>query len=568
MSVLAWPLTLLALAFMYPWARWLLHNCDPDRRTFLLTALTTLGLSVGVLSQVMLWQGLLGLRIDWRTTALVCAVLGVVGWVILRKTSPPVPLSAGREGEKLRFRLNFKAFAVILIGVMIGLILFNAVYWPFGIGDAIAIYGWFGKQIAMTGQLPQGTLYELYPMLTPLSYAFTHQAAGWIDEHLEALIPAVLSVGVIGVAYLLGRQLYDRATGLIAALLLALTPMITHWASAGYVDLPTGFFYGLSALFLLRLDRDEAWQDALLAGIMAGLAAWTKNSGLLIVLSIAAWIAYCWLRPGPRRPAVRWIALITLIAVGFVVVAGPWYVRNVIVAGTPVPPTGWTWKAERSLANLFPYIADNRYSVSGWIFTAGILMIAWQAWRFRARASVFLLTFYLPFFGIWWALFSYDDRFLLPLTPFIAVMGARVAQEISQRVPARWTPQARIAAAAFALLMALPAASAAVDFKLVLLRQPFMSDADKHRVRLGADRYDTALYLRTLPTGSRVWTQDLLLPYYADGVQMTVGGWPTPDELASYDYWLLSPGDTLPDWFGVDTPIHIEGGYRLYQIRR
>jgi 4-amino-4-deoxy-L-arabinose transferase-like glycosyltransferase len=138
--------------------------------------------------------------------------------------------------------------AVGLIGVIVVLILFNAAYWPFGIDDAVTIYATFGKQIAQTGQLPRGSLYELYPMLVPLSYAFTHQAAGWIDEHLAALIPAILSVGLIGVAYLLGRELTNRTVGLIAAVLIALTPT-THWASSGYV-VACGFFLQAGGAFL------------------------------------------------------------------------------------------------------------------------------------------------------------------------------------------------------------------------------------------------------------------------------------------------------------------------------
>jgi hypothetical protein len=115
------------------------------------------------------------------------------------------------------------------------------------------------------------------------------------------------------------------------------------------------------------------------------------------------------------------------------------------------------------------------------------------------------------------------------------------------------------------LILAIPAASAAVDHKTELLRNPLMSEADKHRVRLGADRYDMAIYLRGLPPGSRVWTQDLLLPYNADGVKMTIGGWPTTADLAGYDYWVLSPGEVLPEWVRGE-PVHVQGGYRLYSI--
>jgi hypothetical protein len=239
-----------------------------------------------------------------------------------------------------------------------------------------------------------------------------------------------------------------------------------------------------------------------------------------------------------------------------------------------MPPTGWTWKAEATLANLLPYIVDQRYFVTGWLFTVGLAFTIWQALRpfsgddHLANAARFLLVFYLPFFVIWWLLFSYDGRFLLVLTPFMAVMGARLVQAVAHRIRLSNTRTVRRAAILIVFLAALPAASAAVDFKVELLRHPFMSEADRQRLRLGADRYDMALYLRTLPTGSRVWTQDLLLPYQADGVQMTVGGWPTASNLSGFDYWVLSPGETLPDWFGLATPEYTQGGYRLYALHR
>lgn len=563
MSLLAWPLTLLSFVFMYPWARVLLHR---DRAPLLL-AITTLALSTGALSLVMLWIGLLGVRIDWRIAAAACVLMSVAGWLVL-SCQPIGSANDTRLLPKTRRGLALSVVAII-VGIA-ALIVFNAVYWPFGIDDAIAIYGWYGKAIAQSGMLPRGTLYETYPMLIPLCYAFTHQAAGWIDEHLAALFPALLAVGGFGVAYLLGRELYDRATGLAAALLAALTPEIVHWASTGYVDLPTAFYYGLTGVFLLRHRRNRDPRDALLAGIMAGLAAWTKNSGLLIVISIGGWIVYCmWLaRTELPRPLSR--RDILLIAAGFVAVCGPWYARNLITAGLIVPPTGWTWKAARSVENLFPYLIDSRYFVSGAFFTAGLLFTLWEAWRSRGHAlqAGFLLIFYAPFFVIWWALFSYDARFLLVLTPFVAVMGGHFALSIAARLSApQLVPQPRITALQIGvlLLLVLPAASAAVDYKPELVRHPFMSDADKHRVRLG-NRYDVGLYLSTLPPGAHIWTGDVLLPYYVDGGSVMVGGPPTPEQLADYQYWVLTPGETPPDWLSAVPPIHEVGGWRVYAV--
>ncbi len=564
MSLLAWPITLLGLMFMYPWACWLLRR----ERDPLLLALTTLALSIGALSLVMLWIGLSGLRIDWRIAAIICTAISLSGWFVVRRqigesARPTQFLPESRRGLAL-------GVAIIVSGIA-ALIVFNAVYWPLGIDDAIAIYGWYGKLIAQSGALPHGALYDTYPMLIPLSYAFTHQAAGWVDEHLAALIPALLSVGGFGVAYLLGRELYDRATGLAAALLTALAPTIVHWASTGYADLPTAFYYGLTGVFLLRHRRYRRWQDALLAGIMAGLAAWTKNSGLLIVLSISGWIMYCaWLaRTELPRPLSRRDVL--LIVVGFIAMCGIWYARNLIIAGVIIPPTGWTWKAARSLDNLLPYLTDSRYFLSGAFFTAGLGFALWQVWRSAGHAlsASFLLIFYVPFFVIWWVLFSYDSRFLLVLTPYIAVMSGHFVISVAARLAApQLIPQPRTTALLIGamLLVALPALSAAVDYKPELLRHPLMSDAEKHRVRLG-DRYDVGLYLGTLPPDSRIWTQDILLPYYADHVRVTVGSWPNAEQLRDYDFWVLAPGEIPPDNFDKVQPLYQRGEWRVYTIK-
>jgi Dolichyl-phosphate-mannose-protein mannosyltransferase len=646
MSLLAWPITVIALLFMAPWARWLLRRAEgtpvyPPNYGLLLT-LSTLALSLGTLTLVMLACGLFGLLIDWRTVALVCLGISACGLVIPDRRVMLPDESAPTVLPRPLLTLS-RVVSIVIIGIA-ALILFNAVYWPFGIDDAVTIYASFGKAIAASGHLPIGNLYETYPMLVPLGYAFTHQAAGWRDEHLAALIPALLSVGILGVAYLLGCELRNRATGLIAALLIALTPMVTHWASAGYVDLPCGFFYGFSALFLARYYRTRSWPDVLLCGIMAGLAAWTKNSGLLIVIPIGLFVLYCWwqarstavhfnaarlgawlsalplpLTPAPRKqtrpevsppiqkrliwwgpkeppndPDVRPFRLrhVLLLAASALAIAAPWYAHTLAMAGVLVPPTGWTWLAQHSLANLIPYLIDGRYFVIGVLFTAGLALTLWRVGHTRGRemGPVLLILFYLPFFAIWWALFSYDGRFLLVLTPLIAVMTADALLMACAWLAARLAPLARSLSTRFATtfmaslatpfvtvaliiitaLLALPAISAAVDYKFDLLRQPFMSDADKHSLRLGTDRYAMDLYLGTLPAGSRVWTEDLLLPYNAEGMVMTVGGPPNADMLRGYDYWVLSPDESLPAWFGGTyisaDPLHSEGGYRVYDL--
>src|SRR5579859_3462053 len=242
MTVLAWPLTLAACLFMYPWAKYLLQRAEGSALLptsyRLLLALTTLALSLGMLTLIMMWIGILGLTIDWRLAGLLCLFIGAAGWFLPARAITFQPDRQPIPPQPLR---NLMLIAYLLVVVIAALVLFNAVYWPFSLADAVTIYASYGKQIATTGSLPVGNLYETYPMFIPLAYTFVQQMSGWANEYLAALIPAMLSVGVIGVAYLLGAELLNRSAGIIAALLIALAPMYTHWASSGYVDLPCGF---------------------------------------------------------------------------------------------------------------------------------------------------------------------------------------------------------------------------------------------------------------------------------------------------------------------------------------
>src|SRR5690606_19643585 len=157
----------------------------------------------------------------------------------------------------------------------------------------------YGRLMAQSGAITplpgEQTLYEAYPILIALNYAFTYLASGWINEYLARLIPALLSLGCIPAVYTLGNLLHSRTAGWISALLIALMPAFSTWASTGYVDLPMAFFYTLAAIFAWRFWQHGDLIDALLAGALIGLAAFTKNAALIGVVLFAAWLAWCWL---------------------------------------------------------------------------------------------------------------------------------------------------------------------------------------------------------------------------------------------------------------------------------
>jgi 4-amino-4-deoxy-L-arabinose transferase-like glycosyltransferase len=457
---------------------------------------------------------------------------------------------------------------------MAALIALNAVYWPFHDDDAVSIYAFQSRQIYQTGDLPTGEgLYEAYPMLLPLSHDFSYLLAGEVNEYLAKIAVAALGIGTLGAAVVLGRALYDANTGLIAGVLLATTPMVARWASSGYTDIPAAFFVTLAALFGWWLREHGTARDALLLGVMAGLAAWTKNSTLVLAGSVGLWVLYLTLRYLDR---VTWDRIVWC-AFGGAITAGPWYLRNLAEFGYVVPKTVWVDLADRTAANAIPFVMEtNRYFLSGIVFTAGIAHAIYDVARGDAERqdrALLLLIMVLPFGAAWWWVASYDSRFLLAVLPLIAVMGAHLLARIWRglwREKPALNPALQIALALLLVALAIPAARKAVSFKGEMLRDPFMDDTQRHQIALGPV-YDVALYLNALPAGGQILSNSYFLPFHVDRAgetQVIVGGLPSRDALAAYDYVVTSAGARLFTAIEEsDVKLLTEiGGFKVYRV--
>ena len=131
-----------------------------------------------------------------------------------------------------------------------------------------------------------------YPLLLPLNVARLWSYGGNPDSSIAAgfslyAMLLVLSLLIGGVA-----ALHSRRLGYLAALALLATPGLmlqAHWQMA---DIPMSFFVAASlALVLISPKQKSPTTCLLLAGVMAGAAAWTKNEGLLFGLVMVASIA-------------------------------------------------------------------------------------------------------------------------------------------------------------------------------------------------------------------------------------------------------------------------------------
>ena len=126
-----------------------------------------------------------------------------------------------------------------------------------------------------------------YPLLLPLSIA-----RGWTYTGGEGNLPAVM--GFLFTFLLLGLLLTSlsllrgRIHGYLAALLLMGTPFFIYMGTSQFADIPLAFFIltTLVMLFFQAGSPENRPGAVILAGLTAGLCAWTKNEGLLFLLLV------------------------------------------------------------------------------------------------------------------------------------------------------------------------------------------------------------------------------------------------------------------------------------------
>jgi hypothetical protein len=151
-----------------------------------------------------------------------------------------------------------------------------------------------------------------HPLLVSTSVARLWAYAG--DE--ITLAPALLS-GVFGatvLAVVMGTLSVSRTRAWVAGSVLAAPFAFSHLVAAQTADLPVSMMV-VASLAMLRQDDPRVWRDStrarsalLLAGLLAGLTAWTKNEGSVFLgasVLLVAWIA---LRHGHWRDSAWWAA--------------------------------------------------------------------------------------------------------------------------------------------------------------------------------------------------------------------------------------------------------------------
>lgn len=476
-DLLAWVVLLLLTPAAYPLAKALLAGASEQRA---LVWATAAGLAVGILTQIMFWMGIAGIRFDVLTITIVYGAVVALGTWMFRKAH--LGHASPRDPTPERLPRKIRTIYLLCIGLVAFAVLFNAVYWPFTRDDVVALYHPFAQQMAHTGALiplsDGENLHNMYPMLVPLSFTYAYLASGWENEYLARLLPALLAIATLPAAFVLGRKLAGISAGWLAALLVVLTPQFGSWASTGYTELPMALYLTLSIVFALRLWEHGSSSDAAAAGVFIGLAAWTKNTALVAIPALMCWFAWVLMH---RRAG--WRAVLTGLAL-CALAGAPWYIRNLTQAGALLPDTAWVDQARRTLESLFIFVTlPDNFGITGWALLLGS---GWAVWQVRqpvhSPGAFILMLFSFPFFAAWWALASYDPRFLVSLLPILCPLGAAACVRLWSVLPFDARRSATPALVAVAIALTCYNSFFIVEYKDEILRNPLMSHEAKMQI--------------------------------------------------------------------------------------
>lgn len=151
-------------------------------------------------------------------------------------------------------------------------------------------------------------------------------AVGWLGPTIAAArLPAAIA-GLLGIpaVYLLGREIYGKRVGLVAALFTVPWVLQVFFSKQGMNQPFDPLFATLAFYFMLRGLRRRALIDFMLSGIFLGHAQMYYLGGRLVPFVMVSYLVYQWLRDRPQPIDRRVLAgqlrnLLLIPLAGFIV---------------------------------------------------------------------------------------------------------------------------------------------------------------------------------------------------------------------------------------------------------
>lgn len=290
---------------------------------------------------------------------------------------------------------------------------------------------------------PSVLLYATYAMNTLLHWL------GAVEPFRETIplagrtVSCIAGISSIYFTYLLGRRLFSPLAGVVGACILAVAPLHVTCSRYTKEDVLLLFFLLAAVLFLVRAVQDEKPWLLLVAGVLGGLAASTKYSGLVVVGAIAV---APWLKSRSVSPSwafLPWTAAgIGCVAIGFF--GGSPYIlldfkkfledfgaeRSHMLRGHNASIDAWS--------ELWTYHYRKSFPVALTWSTTILASVAFGALLYTRRVEGWFvvtccLLFYLPAEWVKAKPPPQPERYIVPCLPFLALAVGALVSDLRAR---------------------------------------------------------------------------------------------------------------------------------------
>jgi hypothetical protein len=279
-------------------------------------------------------------------------------------------------------------------------------------------------------------------------------------DDIEAQLVQCLMMILVAVAlYAWGQRVFSSRVGLWAAVFWLATSLVLRLGSTAYIDIGLTLFVSLAiyAMFNWLSTKKTFW--LVTAGVYTGFAAGSKYSALFFLLALSLISLY-------RRVIEHRFAPLAIFTAVAVVVASPWYLRNLSLTGNPVFPF---------LPSIFGYFLWNAGDLSGQLLDWKMSGITGGTFLEQFRPLAFPVFWILPlavFFGVrrsynrrllalalvyvlFWLCTASLPRYLLPILPILSLATAASCAQFVYAKPRLhgWLGNTSTAVLGFMLLM-------------------------------------------------------------------------------------------------------------------
>jgi len=426
----------------------LLHRfIETDSTDPLLNLVFSLGIGLGVLAYGVLALGLAGL-LSPTAVFLWFAIAGLLAWretVTWSKSwgDPWLPFRSIHPTLKTGLAIAIAIFGMSLVQALTPVWDYDGLMYHLEAPDLFLRAG----NLMLLPDLWQAN----GPLLTEMLYLIGLAAESAVfSKVIHLSLAAILLLSTFAVAR---RHLGDRAGWLAGGILLGV-PIFPVWGSLAYADMGWAIFEFLAIAAFLEWRRSPDRRWIVLSGALAGFAMGSKYTGLtLFPILLLAFLV----ERSSGTSSTRLRNGVTFSGAALIV-AAPWYLKNLIWAGNPVYPFivgGPDWPAER-LAILMAYLRSfgaGKSLVDTLLLPVHLFTERAAFGTFMSRIDIpnplFLLALGFPFLKrshplrplgwmvllrfLLWAAGTQQTRFLLPLYPVLSLMAASVLEELLVR---------------------------------------------------------------------------------------------------------------------------------------